>query len=755
MSCDGTTHDGDGDWELTIEVTSSPGFQGLLKFRIPNQSGDGATKSSSENRSLYIDTMAHKLLSWFRRKITGDPGGDPKQKVFEAAQSGDAVLLDKVLQKLNCSERISVLSKQFINDDFSLPEREGLQVTPLIVAVENGNLDCVKVLLKYKADIEGRGDIKYKHFTNKFRHLSFSGCQPLFVAAVYGNIEILRCLLENGADINAVTHLDQNYYTPLMMAINYNHSDAVTFLIDQGADVNLQAKTGATALHHAVWTFETSLEIVSSLIKNGADVNARGGINKWTPLMMATERGYCRMVTFLIEHGAYIDLQDSNGHTALHYAMIKDVKCLFGFKREEASKLLAAGASHLCDNWGLTPLLLASNKCNVLMVEHLMKQREIAKEQKIDGLELLGASLALERHKEFPFYDVKEGFKWIKRGMRERFADPSHPLLKQKMEPVEAYQNRKESQTLEELAEIKHNRDAIIMESLIIRERILGTNSPVVLPQMIEVAFYFVGRNLHHFLLLLKNVIKIALNCNLKMLPFLQSVILDLWCIWSDDLVKDDIFVKTFDQIVIAYEHEIHRKMMEKEQDPKCQVDICYLRDLVWMISKLNCSKVGKLSCVSPFLKTLCKLNPHNRSGKSLLHMFAIFHCTDHYNVSYTDATKLLLNAGFDVNSTDNYGNTALHTIACTPPGRYSNRIHIRITDMLQVLIDEGAHHDFVNNNGRTPMDMARTVEARIILTEQKRKLELQCIAAKAVKKLGIPYQGVVPKTLEKYISMH
>ena len=74
---------------------------------------------------------------------------------------------------------------------------------------------------------------------------------------------------------------------------------------------------------------------------------------------------------------------------------------------------------------------------------------------------------------------------------------------------------------------------------------------------------------------------------------------------------------------------------------------------------------------------------------------------------------------------------------------------------MLQVLIDEGAHHDFVNNDGRTPMDMAETVEARIILTEQKRKLELQCIAAKAVKKLGISYQGVVPKTLEKYISMH
>ena len=193
--------------------------------------------------------------------------------------------------------------------------------------------------------------------------LNISILQINFV--IFHSVVVHLYLLLLFMDINAVTHFDQNYYTPLMMAINYNHSDAVTFLIDQGADVNLQTKTGATALHHAVWKFGTSLEIVSSLIKNGADVNARGGKNKWTPLMMATSRGYCRMITFLIEHGAYIDLQDSIGRTALHYAMFKDEKCFLGFKHEEVSKLLAAGASHLRDNSGLTPLLRAraKNRC--------------------------------------------------------------------------------------------------------------------------------------------------------------------------------------------------------------------------------------------------------------------------------------------------------------------------------------------------------------------------------------------------------
>ena len=41
------------------------------------------------------------------------------------------------------------------------------------------------------------------------------------------------------------------------------------------------------------------------------------------------------------------------------------------------------------------------------------------------------------------------------------------------------------------------------------------------------------------------------------------------------------------------------------------------------------------------------------------------------------------------------------------------------------------------------------------MILSKRRKLELKCISAKAVKMFGIPYMGVVPKTMEKYISMH
>ena len=111
------------------------------------------------------------------------------------------------------------------------------------------------------------------------------------------------------------------------------------------------------------------------------------------------------------------------------------------------------------------------------------------------------------------------------------------------------------------------------------------------------------------------------------------------------------------------------------------------------------------------------------------------------------------MNAGFNVNAVNNNGDTALHFIAATL-GPWEDE-HIQfITEILQLLFNGGAHHDFVNNDGKTPMDMAETDEARMILSE-RRKLELKCICARAVKKFGIPYLGVVPKTLEKYISMH
>ena len=99
----------------------------------------------------------------------------------------------------------------------------------------------------------------------------------------------------------------------------------------------------------------------------------------------------------------------------------------------------------------------------------LIQRPEITKEQKIEALELLGASIITKCDP-----GIERGFEYIKNGMEKRFANPSQPLLKQQMKPVKAYQNRKECQTLEELAQIEGDVGATVMQSLYIRGRILG-----------------------------------------------------------------------------------------------------------------------------------------------------------------------------------------------------------------------------------------------------------------------------------------
>ena len=70
--------------------------------------------------------------------------------------------------------------------------------------------------------------------------------------------------------------------------------------------------------------------------------------------MVACYNDHMNVVTYLIERGANMDLQDKQGNTALHYAVERR-------HFEIANKLLALGASQLSNIQHLTPLLLASN----------------------------------------------------------------------------------------------------------------------------------------------------------------------------------------------------------------------------------------------------------------------------------------------------------------------------------------------------------------------------------------------------------
>ena len=108
------------------------------------------------------------------------------------------------------------------------------------------------------------------------------GVTPLYLAAANGNPDMLRLLLEVGADPNAV---DQAGETILMTAVRSGNLDAVTLLLDRGAVVDRKdPEFQQTALMMAVR--ENHPAVVKLLIERRADVNAKTRTGRTPPWVL-------------------------------------------------------------------------------------------------------------------------------------------------------------------------------------------------------------------------------------------------------------------------------------------------------------------------------------------------------------------------------------------------------------------------------------------------------------------------------------
>ncbi|CAH3109017.1 unnamed protein product, partial [Porites lobata] len=573
---------------------------------------------------------------------------DPTREVLEVIANGDAVVLNEVLQEMSSIERAYVLKATNVNSRFVVRDdtvlhyavrlnrrscdvlncliengadvnvrTEYSKCTPLMIAAHCKNLNAVEFLLKHGAIVDLRDKLNKSSLHYGVERASRSSDT---------SFDVVSCLLNHGADINAPMN---GKYTLLMSASSFQQVGLVNFLLEQGANVLLKDKDGNTALHFAcgIWNSAScACDVLNCLTENGADINAIRNDN-CTPLMLASSGGYVDQITFLIKHGANVHLQDKNGDTALHHAARNMNNSL-----EIVCALTAAGASQMCNNQGLTPLLVASSIGNIAAVEELLKNQEVTKEQRIDALELLGATIVTRP--SWDVYDIlSQAFSCLMCGMEERFADPLHPLLKQPMKPIDAYQNRQESQSLEELVEIGESRNALTMESLIIIERVLGEN-------------------------------------NSELLNHIRNTLL------------------------------------------MCSIEA------VSLISSSHHFEVDKASTVLVLTRRLCALNPRDLQGCSLLHE-AIKRCQQNSPL----LVKNLLHGGLNVNATDHQGNTPLHVAVLLNPCH--DMIHL-VTNLCEILLNGGAHQDFVNHDGKTAMDLAKADEVRSFLQE-KRKLELKC----------------------------
>ena len=116
-----------------------------------------------------------------------------------------------------------------------------------------------------------------------YRH----GDTPLMQAALDGDTESVKALINQGADIN---QKDDNGRTALMFAVLNRHYEAMKVLLEHGADVNARSIEGGTALMGAAMAGELSM--VQALLDKGADTHATLSETNQSAATLAVSHGY-------------------------------------------------------------------------------------------------------------------------------------------------------------------------------------------------------------------------------------------------------------------------------------------------------------------------------------------------------------------------------------------------------------------------------------------------------------------------------
>lgn len=146
-------------------------------------------------------------------------------------------------------------------------------------------------------------------------------------AAVICEFDVFRCILAACTNLNQRWNRDSpGDVTAIQAATSCNNIDIVRALLEKGADANAPAnkRGGMTALQKAV--SNDNLEMVKLLMQYGADVNGLPSpIRGRTALQSAAERRLVKLTEYLIARGANVNAPAAHdrGVTALQGAAIK------------------------------------------------------------------------------------------------------------------------------------------------------------------------------------------------------------------------------------------------------------------------------------------------------------------------------------------------------------------------------------------------------------------------------------------------
>ncbi len=194
-----------------------------------------------------------------------------------------------------------------------------------MVAAEAGNLEIVKYLVSQGADLDVEDvnrnpAIRLAALTNHkevAEYLLSVGAKPEFLTSVIlGDTNEVAKVLKRyrGLADPRVVRIDK----PILLAARNDHLEVMRLLLVHGADVNSRTKKGDLIIHLSAR--RGRLDQVKLLLEFGAEIEARN-VRLETPLHLAAEFAEIELVKLLLENGADPSAKDWQRRTPFHRAI--------------------------------------------------------------------------------------------------------------------------------------------------------------------------------------------------------------------------------------------------------------------------------------------------------------------------------------------------------------------------------------------------------------------------------------------------
>ena len=378
-----------------LMIACQEGHKAFVEFLI--EEGAIVTQQSNHSRTALFYAVSNNRPELARLILESDPDG-----VDMVDGNGMTVFMISA----QCSLIDMVVLLHEFKADFNVQDKEGR--TALMAAAQNGDLEMVTYLVDNGAVTTLQSHtgatalliaLSHKHLPvveyllheNVVNLTDNAGNSVLIISCGHGMDDIAKRMIEIGADVN---HQNNKGITPMMAAVWQGQQDIIYSLIRHKSDMTMKNYFGLTAFDLALLKKDNAVvnqlrglqnvddtRTMSDVLKNSEllpvlmhldenkllekvvtdkyNLKIDDFCNDHTPLMIAAHHNNLEALQILLKNGADVNLQSSEGVTALTIAIAKDHVAIF-------ERLLEYSADiNFVDNNGETMLFKCAAKGNI------------------------------------------------------------------------------------------------------------------------------------------------------------------------------------------------------------------------------------------------------------------------------------------------------------------------------------------------------------------------------------------------------